>query len=239
MATFVLVHGAFHGGWIWQRVAARLRQAGHLVHTPTLTGCGEKRHLLAPWVSLETHIQDIVGCLEYEDVREGILVGHSYAGVPTIAAAARAPERVARLVHFDSLAPRAGETASGPASSQLAEQVAALARGEPGWLLDPTPIPAVELSTPADVAWVEPRRHPHPLRTLLEPIPGDEPAAPRSYIVCTRRELLAGHFGTDPLAAPTERAAREGWDIHRIDAGHDAHVTHPAEVAQALVAHVA
>jgi pimeloyl-ACP methyl ester carboxylesterase len=80
MATYLLVHGGWHGGWYWQRVTSTLREAGHEVFTPTLTGLGERAHLLTPEIDLDTHIQDIVGVLKYEDLHDVILVGHSYAG---------------------------------------------------------------------------------------------------------------------------------------------------------------
>ena len=98
MVTYVLVHGGGHGGWCYQRVARRLRSAGHEVYTPTLTGLGERSHLVGPGVDLGTHIQDITALLHYEDLREVILVGHSYGGMVITGAADRAAMRVGRLV---------------------------------------------------------------------------------------------------------------------------------------------
>lgn len=109
MATYVLVSGACHGGWCWRRVVPRLRAAGHEVYAPTLTGLGERAHLLSPDVGLETHAQDVAGVLEYEGLRDVVLVGHSYGGMAITAAAELAAERLAHLVYLDAFVPRDGE----------------------------------------------------------------------------------------------------------------------------------
>ena len=96
MGTFVLVHGSCLGGWVWRRVADPLRQAGHAVHTPTLTGLGERVHLARPDVDLDTHVQDVVNHLAFEDLADVVLVGHSYSGMVITGVAERVPERLAR-----------------------------------------------------------------------------------------------------------------------------------------------
>ena len=106
MATFVLVHGGWAGGWQWREVASLLRAAGHDVFTPTLTGLGERVHLASPDVGLDTHIQDILMVLEYEELRDVILVGYSYSGMVITGVAERAPERLAHLVYLDAYVPR-------------------------------------------------------------------------------------------------------------------------------------
>src|SRR5438128_128006 len=103
MATFVLVHGAWHGGWCWKRVTPLLRAAGHEVYATTLTGLGERVHLASPNVGLALHVQDVVGVLEYEDLRDVILVGHSYGGIVISGVADRVPERLRHLVYLDAL----------------------------------------------------------------------------------------------------------------------------------------
>src|SRR3712207_1095869 len=109
MATYVLVHGAWHGGWCWKRVMPLLRAAGHDVFAPTLTGLGERSHLAGPDVGLETHVQDVLGVLAYEDLEGVILVGHSLAGSVITPVAERAPGRVAQLVYLDAAVPSDGE----------------------------------------------------------------------------------------------------------------------------------
>ena len=102
MATFVLVHGSHHGGWCWKKVTPLLRAAGHEVLTPTLTGLGEHVHLASPEVGLSTHIQDVVNVLEFEDIRNVVLVRHSSGGRVTVGVADRLPERIAHLVYLDA-----------------------------------------------------------------------------------------------------------------------------------------
>ncbi len=109
MATFVLVHGAWHGGWCWKYVTPLLRAAGHDVFTPTLTGVGERAHLARPDTGLETHIQDIAGVLTYEDLQRVLLVGHSLGGPVITAVADRIAERIAHLIYLDATIPRDGQ----------------------------------------------------------------------------------------------------------------------------------
>src|SRR5689334_15631432 len=121
MANYLLVHGAWHGGWCWRRVVPLLRAAGHEVFTPTLTGLGERVHLLTRDVGLDTHAQDVIGVLEYEDLRDVVLVGHSYGGMVITAVAERAAERLAHLVYLDAFVPRDGQSQMdllGPSSSR-------------------------------------------------------------------------------------------------------------------------
>lgn len=106
--TFVLVHGTWHGGWVWRDVKARLEKAGHTVLTPTCTGCGERVHLASPEVGLETHIQDIVNVLRFNELSNVILVGHSFSGITITGVADREKDRVRRIVFFDAVVPRPG-----------------------------------------------------------------------------------------------------------------------------------
>ena len=109
MATFVLVHGMWHGGWCWQKVTPLLRAAGHDVYTPTLTGLGERRHLRSAEIDLNTHVQDVVNVFEYEDLRDVILVGHSFGGTLASVIAEKIPDRIAHLVNLDGPLPEAGK----------------------------------------------------------------------------------------------------------------------------------
>ena len=135
MATFVLVHGAFVGGWCWRWVAPYLRAAGHEVHAPTLTGLGERVHLASPQIDLDTHLQDVVNLLHYEDLTGVILVGWSYGGMVVAGVADRVPERIAHVVYFDSDVPRDGDT-SVPPGQHAAREELARAHGD-GWRVPP------------------------------------------------------------------------------------------------------
>lgn len=143
MATFVLVQGAFVGGWCWRWVASELRSTGHEVHAPTLTGLGERLHLASPRVDLDTHIEDVANVLRYEDLAGVVLVGWSYGGMAVAGAADRVPERVTHLVYLDSDVPRDGDT-SVPPGQHTAREALAGAHGE-GWRIPPAVTPAGRL----------------------------------------------------------------------------------------------
>ena len=167
MANIVLIHGAFHGGWCWRDVARRLREEGHEVFAPTLTGLGERGHLIGPGVDLDTHIADIVNAIEAEELSDVVLVGHSYGGMPVTGAADRLAGRLSALVFLDAVIPQDGQTAIAARSA------------EPGYT--PLPEPADAYSVPpfdaanfgltGDLAaWANRRLTPHPLATMTQPI---------------------------------------------------------------------
>jgi len=166
MATFVLVHGAIVGGWCWRWVTPELRAAGHGVYTPTLTGLGERAHLASPEVDLDTHVEDIINVLQYEDLTGVVLVGWSYGGMIVAGAADRAPERVAHVVFLDSDVPRDGDT-SAPPSQHATRETLARDHGD-GWRVPPTvtraePLLLGELPEEQRM-WIAARFTPHPLK---------------------------------------------------------------------------
>jgi pimeloyl-ACP methyl ester carboxylesterase len=235
----LLVHGAFEGAWCWRGALPLLCAAGREAHAVTLTGSGERFHLLTRETSLATHVEDVLSLLVHEDLREVTLVGHSYGGAVVTVAADRARDRIRRVVYLDAAAPAHGQSASGSFGAETAAVLEKLSSAsDDSWLLPPLPLEAVGL-TGALAAWVAPRRHPHPMRALLEPLSLSLPAeqqAPRTYLACTRHEGLLKTFGADPLAGFVERARREGWDLDTLDAPHDAMLTHPEAVAGKLLA---
>jgi len=230
MATYVLVHGAWHGGWCWQRVTPLLRAAGHEVWTPTLTGLGERSHLASPEIDLNTHIQDVVNVLEYEDLRKVILVGHSYGGMVITGVAERAAERLIHLIYLDAFVPRDGQLlldlVDQPRRAAIQEHVL------PEGLVPPFPIEAFGVTAGADVRWVEPKLVPHPLKTLTTPVRLIDPAAvalPRTYIYC-------GNPAMGPFDQFAERLQKEkGWRYRELATGHDAMVTMPGQLADLLI----
>ncbi len=241
MTTFVLVHGAFTGGWYWARVRARLQAAGHEVFTPSLTGCGDRAHLLSRSVTLQTHIQDIVELLVREDLHDVVLVGHSYGGMVIAGVADREPGRLARVVYLDAAYPVSGQNAAGGFAEGTGDALDAMSATGPedtSWLLPPLPLAAYGVTEASDIAWVGDRRTAHPLATLNEALVLRNAAAklPRSYVRCTQRQGLVGLFGADPLQPMYERAVADGLAIATIDAGHDAMVTAPEQVTAALLA---
>jgi pimeloyl-ACP methyl ester carboxylesterase len=155
MATFVLIHGSFHGGWCWQKVERLLRQSGHEVYTPTLTGLGERSHLATRQTGLEVHIQDILNAIKYEDLHETVLVGHSYAGLVMAGVAEVVPERLSRLIHLDAFIAHDGKSAfdlmpgMGPAWTQMAGSY-----GD-GWRVPPMSPEELGITNPAEAAWAQ------------------------------------------------------------------------------------
>src|ERR1700704_3677346 len=138
LPPFVLLHGGRHGGWCWRRVAVLLRAVGHEVYTPTLTGLGERSHLLNPQIGLDTHVQDLVSTFEFEDIRDAVLVGHSYGGMVVSGAMQRIADRVRTLVLLDAHMPREGESVfdlNGP--DRAAAMIALAEDGGDGWYIPP------------------------------------------------------------------------------------------------------
>jgi pimeloyl-ACP methyl ester carboxylesterase len=220
-------------------VRSLLRANGHDVFTPSLTGAGERSHLLSRDVTLALHVEDILRLLRYEDLRDVVLVGHSYGGMVITAVADQAPERLARLVYLDAAYPVNGQNAAGGFAEGTGDRLETLSSTGPedlSWLLPPLPLAAYGVTDPADIAWIGDRRVSHPLATLHEPIAlRGAVSLPRTYIRCTRRQGLIDLFGADPLLPMYERAVADGLTIVDIDAGHDAMVTAPREVADALI----
>jgi len=232
MATYVLVHGAWHGGWCWKWVAQVLRAAGHEVFTPTLTGLGERSHLASADIDLHTHEQDVINVLEFEDLREVILVGHSYGGMVITGVSERAADRLRHVVYLDAFVPRDGQALADLVAPQFREEVQLQARASEG-LLSPFPVEQYGVFAEADVQWVKPKLVPHPFKTLTTPVRLANPVAlalPKTYVYCHNPAM--GFF-----EAFAERTRTEpGWRYHELATGHDAMVTMPREFAELLLA---
>jgi pimeloyl-ACP methyl ester carboxylesterase len=233
MATFVIVHGAWSGAHAWRWVRQLLRDAGQEVFTPSLTGLGERAHLASPQVDLDTHIRDVVGVLEFEDLGEVALVGHSYGGPVITGAADRAPGRVAHLVYLDAEVPREGEAEMDllPPEERSAYQESARLRGQ-GWRIPPPvpdPLPA---GLDSNVLWVMSRMVPQPLRTFTEPLhlTRAEPPFARTYVLHTE-----GKEGQDLPDYVRRLRADPDWSFVELAAGHAAHVTAPRQLADLLL----
>ncbi|MGZ4354021.1 MAG: alpha/beta fold hydrolase [Gaiellaceae bacterium] len=230
MATFVLVHGAWHGGWCWQRVEPLLRAAGHDVLTPTLTGLGDRAHLLSPQVGLSTHVEDVVATLAYERRDDVVLVGHSYAGQVISGAASARPDGVALLVYLDAFVPEDGDRAIDLLPPQVAAHYreSVVERGF-GWLIPPRPLEVLGVTDPGDVAWLESRFVPHPWRTYTEPVAVTAAGAgvPGAFVECTDWLRVF-----EPFA---RRAEARGWPVRGLASGHEAMATHPRGLADLLL----
>lgn len=230
MACFVLVHGLGLGGWCWVRVARRLRALGHTVFTPTLTGVGERSHLASRDTTLSTHIEDVTGVLRWEDLRDVILVGHSYGGAVVTGVADREAARIARLVYLDAFIL---EHAQSVMSLQPPERVAHYERlvaeqGE-GWCLPHNPAAFYGVTDGRDQAWLDRLSRPHPFACLTEPVSlAGVYLGPRSYVWA--RDFPQGPFGqfADRVRGdPT-------WDYAELTGGHMLMVTNPDAVTDGL-----
>ncbi len=231
MATYVLVHGAWHGGWCWQRVTPLLRAAGHEVFTPTLTGLGERSHLATPAIDLNTHIQDVVNVLTYEDLRQVILVGHSYGGMVITGVSERVADRLAHVVYLDAFVPQHGQALADLVAPQFRDEVRQQAQAA-GGLLPPFPVEQYGVFAEADVRWVGPKLVPHPFKAMITPVQLTSAAAaalPRTYIYCHTPAM--GFF--EPFAERTK--AGKGWRYRELATGHDAMVTMPRELTTLLL----
>jgi pimeloyl-ACP methyl ester carboxylesterase len=235
MATFVLVHGGAHGGWCYQRVTRRLRQAGHEVYALSLTGLGERSHLVGPHVDLSLHIQDVVAVLHYEDLEDVILVGHSYGGMVITGAADRAAARIGKLVYLDAANPKNGESlvdVAGPVI-ELTRPAGQVVDGVELVLL-PSPDAGrmYGVTDPDDLAWMASRLTGHPWKCFEEKLElldqSEFSKIPQYHIVCA--STLATR---DPRLMAEARAAGRLWDI---DTGHDLMITEPQKVTEALLA---
>ena len=231
MAPYVLIPGMWHGGWCWTRVTARLRAAGHDVYPVTLTGLGERAHLPHTDIDSETHIRDVVGVLEYEDLHGVILVGHSLGGSLAPAVADRVPERVAHIVNLDGpiLADRMSFRDIMPDVWADFRQ-RAVAAGDEGWL---PPIPEWTFGVAgADLAWLQSKLTPHPLRTWETPLSLANAMAaslPRTFIHCTEGA------SPDEIAHRQQDCAGRGWAYRSLPTGHDAMITLPGQLADLLL----
>ena len=208
-----------------------MRAAGHELWTPTMTGIGERAHLAARSVDLETHIADMLAVLTFEDLQNVVLVGHSYGGIVATAVADRARDRVARLVYLDAFVPEHGQCLLDlvPEETRAAMRAAARDEGD-GWLVPPNPIPSDTAG--ADAEWIRQRRMPHPLAAFEAPLrmTGGAIDRPRSYIYCTR--VAPG----DPFRRFAEHArAAPRWTCHDLDASHSPHVTAPECLRDLLI----
>ena len=242
MATYVIVHGAWGGGWEWTPVARRLRARGHEVFTPTLTGMGERAHLgRSQAIDLATHVQDVVAVLEFEDIHGAVLCGASYGGMAVTGAGDRAAARVGMVVYVDALVPTNGQSGLDLLPEPFAEVVRDGVRDHgPGWRVPMPPellgalVP--EGSIPAERrAAIVARITDHPAAAFTEPIAltGAIDRLPRAFVRCTAGDY-AGEVGGDPIEPVAARVRSEGWVYRELRAPHDPHVFDPDGITAVL-----
>jgi pimeloyl-ACP methyl ester carboxylesterase len=230
--TFVLVHGAWHGGWCWHDVAAQLRNAGHAVYAPTMTGLGERAHLLRADTGLSTCIEDICASIEAEELHDIVLVGHSFAGVVISGVADRLARSIRRLVYLDALVVQHGQSALSvfPQEVQQERMRTIDAEGLRMAIPDASKFGVTEAQ---QVAWLKRRLTPHPLKAYTDALLLQNPLGnglPKTYVAVTNPWYA-------PLASVREAVrAQADWNYCELSAGHDAMVTSPGALADLLCA---
>lgn len=221
--TFVLVHGAYHGGWCWKKVTPLLRAAGHDVFAPTLTGLGERSHLLTRDVDLETHIKDVAAVLEYEDLQNVVLVGHSYAGMVITGVADRAAARIGQLLYVDAFLPENGKA--------LTDYGRKFPPPTADSWSDPAPNgpQGFGVTNESDIAWMKTRLTNMPRSCLVQPVrysPERVGSIKGAFILCTKPSFFA---------EAAERAKQRGYQYRELlSAGHDVMVNQPEQLAKTL-----
>jgi pimeloyl-ACP methyl ester carboxylesterase len=227
LTTFLVIHGAWGAGWAWKKMRPLLGKRGHELFTPTQTGIGERSHLAGLDVDLDLHIADNLAVLEFEDLRDVVLVGHSYGGMVATGVADRAADRIAQLVYLDAFVPRNGQAVIDLIGETARGNVVATVRSEgEGWKVPANPMPPD--TSQADLAWAVPRRVAQPQKTFLQPLrlDGAVDRLPRTYIYCTRPGP------GDVFRQFADRARSEpGWACHELDASHNPHITMPETLA--------
>lgn len=231
--NIVLIHGAWHGGWGWKRLVPLLRGAGHDVFTPTLTGLGERAHLAGPQVDLETHIRDVLGVLEAEELEDVMLLGHSYGGMVVTGVADRAPQRIARLVYLDAFVPEDGKSLMDYVVPERGARFRE--EGERSGFVSPPPPSLWGHADPkgADWAWTARRDRPHPFACMRQPVRLGNAAAlariPKAFVYCS--SPATGSF--DQFAA--RYRDQPGWRTFELATGHDAMILAPEALAAILL----
>jgi pimeloyl-ACP methyl ester carboxylesterase len=232
MSTFLIAHGSWSAGWVWKKMRPLMAEAGHTIWTPTYTGIGERAHLAHKDIDLDTHIEDVLHFLFYEDLRDVILVGHSYGGMVATGVADRARDRIKHLVYLDAYVPEEGKSSHDYSTAERREHQRKNAVD--GWKVMPGGKPAD--TPPEDAAWIDQRRTPQPIQTYEQKFHyhNGPLTLPRTFIYAKR------HNPGDPFRPFMEKARRDGWKVYEMDASHSPHVTAPKalmgildEVAQA------
>ena len=228
--TFVLVHGAWHGGWCWRRVANLLERRGHRVFTPTLTGLGERSHLMNPDINLDTHIADVVNVLKWEDLKDVVLVAHSYGGWPVSGAIELALDRIASVVYLDAFVPENGQKALDTASDFSRKAFEdAIAKGE---LSRAAPPAATFHVNDKDRAWVDGKTTPQPIGVSLQPIKltgARERVRKKTYI---RAPKYPQPFFDSYYQAKKNDPS---WRVFEVPCGHDVMIDMPEWLAETLL----
>jgi pimeloyl-ACP methyl ester carboxylesterase len=232
MTTFVLVHGAWHGGWCWQRVAAKLRTKGHAVFAPSLTGLGDRAHLLSPAVNLSTHVTDIANIMRSYDLQDVVLCGHSYGGLVITGVADQLADSIQALVYLDALVPEDGQCMFDTLPQEIAAGFSKQAEQGDGYSVPPMTAEQFNVNE-ADAPWMNEKCCNHPLASFTEPL-----TLTGQHLTVSRRVyvLAAGFDHPGTKAAHESVKSRPGWTSEIMQGGHDLMVDNPDAVTELLLA---
>jgi pimeloyl-ACP methyl ester carboxylesterase len=228
MATFVLVHGAWHGAWCWRRVARLLGKSGHEVFTPTLTGVGERSHLLNPAIGLDTHILDIVNEMKWQELRDVVLVGHSYGGMVISGVAEKMEKAVASLVMLDAFMPEDGQSVLDIYPPEMREAPQAALRS--GATSLPPRAAALFKVNERDRAWVDAQCTPQPIQCWLQKLAltgARERIGRKTYI-------RAAGYPNPYFDAGLASARARNWRTYELPCGHDVMLDMPERLTEIL-----
>jgi pimeloyl-ACP methyl ester carboxylesterase len=231
MSTYVLVHGAWHGSWCWKRVRKALQVQGHEVFTPTLTGLGERSHLLSPQVNLETHINDVVNLIGWEGLSNVVLCGHSYGGPVVSGVADRVPDRIGAVVYLDAFLLDDGRSVHDelPPDHRKTQLEGARTHGE-GWKVPPIPAEGFNVNA-KDAEWVDRQCTMQPLAAFQQPLR----LSRKIDAVKDVTFVLATGYEGSPFMPSYERAKAKGWKTVSVACGHDVMLDMPEEVTTILL----
>jgi pimeloyl-ACP methyl ester carboxylesterase len=234
--TFVLQHGAWHGGWCWERVADRLRAQNHRVFTPTSTGLGERKHLISKDTTVEVFVTDLVNMIEAEELSNVVLVGHSFGGIAISGAADRVAPRLRQLVYLDAVILQPGQSALSAVPPEVAAQRREAIRAAGGVSLAVPPPAFFGITEGPDAEWLQRRLTPHPAATYDSPLDIRNPVGnglPATYIGCTVNPLAS----IEPMRqwARKRAADRDGWTYQELPTVHNAMMTAPDLLTRALL----
>jgi pimeloyl-ACP methyl ester carboxylesterase len=227
---FVLVHGAWHGGWCWRRVSDLLEKRGHKVFTPTMTGLGERSHLLDAKINLATHVTDVINVIKWEGLSDIVLVGHSYGGVIISGVAEQMRDAIGSIVFLDAFVPESGDSVADMASQPVREAIAALVQKGDN-VIKPVSA-AVFRVNEMDRAWVDAKCTLHPLATLTDKITltgARDRIAKKAFI------RAKGYPSVPFDGAQAKVASNSAWRVYEMPCGHDAMVDMPDRLTEILL----
>jgi pimeloyl-ACP methyl ester carboxylesterase len=231
MATYVLVHGAWHGGWCWKRVRQALQEQGHEVFTPTLSGLADRQHLLSPQIGLHTHIADIANLIRWEGLSNVVLCGHSYGGCVVTGVIEAMADQIGAVVYLDAFVLEDGQSLFDTLSAEMRQmQIDLSAQVGDGWKVPPLPAEVMNVNL-QDRDWVDRQCTWQPLASFQEKLAVSDRSArfeQSSYVSVT-------NFEQSPFGPSLAKARERGWHTRVIDCGHDAMLDKPEEVVEAFL----